>query len=542
MRSSREKLVFVAIGGIALYGGFQLLRAPKAPEAEVAESAIVWQLPDETTPHPPAAGAESPEDISGGIEIAETASANEKQDEPAREPVTVRASTSLAESSPANLPVESEEATELDLSADLSISGSDEIQIRDLPEQTEPGLPVSTDASPSLSPNVTSLPQSSGQLEATPEWVIPPAMGTPASAPANTSVSTTVGTLSNGPATPSLSVAASLFVPKVNNSPTDSAGSPQAEDGIASAPSEMPAGLRRYSPTASVELAAREHLEYGKSLARRGAVFAAREEYLHALRLVCESGDRQSGTRDYTIRLARGLKALDEAEDFFAMSAEEQLRTDLTQVMQSHETRLISAEQAKSFSAISAMQVYCQFAAEQISESVGASMVAGETLHAMGKLMIAATRLNQGAESMHLPKSMVMYQAALSANPQDYRSANELGVLMAESGQWQTARDLFARSLLIHKTAEAWQNIAHVHETLGEADYARRAREAYESMNRNGTADTSLEWASASQFEKNGLMVDVPPQAEKVPHTAMEQVPSAQPERRGILESVRKWF
>ncbi len=511
MKSSREKLAFVAIGGIALYGGFQLLKGPNQTAARVADSTIVWQLPEEAEARTPVIAEPASDDSTSTPDLGENASIEtpkqnpqrEPEREPAREPVTVRASTSLAQSSPATLPPVPEAETELDLA---------ESEIQDLPETESPvstgaestgAVPTGELPAPVLTLNVAPSPQVPEPAATEPALASPPAINTAIRVPEREKSSFKI--------------------------PVNTAAEPETA---------MP---QQFSPTESAESAAGEHLEYGKSLARRGAIFAAREEYLHALRLICESGDRQSGTREFTTRLARGLKALAEAEDFFRMSAEEQLRMDLSQVLQSHETRLIAKEQASSLTAIQAMQMYCEFAVEQISQGVGTSVVAGETLHAMGKLMIAASRLNQGGESMHLPKAMVMYQAAMAANPRDYRSANELGVLMAEAGQWRAARDVFAKSLLIHKTSEAWLNIARVHEMLGEKDYARRAQEEYEAMSQKGNPETILEWASASQFDNNGMRVEVP-SAESAPRTAMEPARKEPSAPRGILESVRKWF
>lgn len=515
MKSSREKLAFVAIGGIALYGGFQLLKGPNQTAARVADSTIVWQLPEEAEARIPVIAEPASDDSTSTPDLDEKASIEtpknperEPEQEPVREPVTVRASTSLAQSSPATLPPVPEAEPE------LVLSGS---EIQDLPETESPAstTAASTSAVSTGAVSTGELPAPVLTLNVAPSPQVPePAATEPV--------------LASPPA-----ISTATRVPEMEKSsfkvPENTAAVPETA---------MP---RTFSPTESAESAASEHLEYGKSLARRGAIFAAREEYLHALRLICESGDRQSGTREFTTRLARGLKALAEAEDFFRMSAEEQLRMDLSQVLQSHETRLIAMEQASSLTAIQAMQMYCEFAVEQISQAVGSSVVAGETLHAMGKLMIAASRLNQGGESMHLPKAMVMYQAAMAANPRDYRSANELGVLMAEAGQWRAARDVFARSLLIHKTSEAWLNIARVHEMLGEKDYARRAQEEYEAMSQKGNPETILEWASASQFDNNGMRVEVP-SAESAPRTAMEPDRKEPSAPRGILESVRKWF
>ena len=96
-----------------------------------------------------------------------------------------------------------------------------------------------------------------------------------------------------------------------------------------------------------VEQRAAEHLEYGKSLARRGSTFAAREEFIQSLRLVAEARDAEQKSRQYTSELAAGLQALTEANDFLRLDARQQLSIDLTSIISVHSTRIIDQADAR---------------------------------------------------------------------------------------------------------------------------------------------------------------------------------------------------
>ncbi len=211
-----------------------------------------------------------------------------------------------------------------------------------------------------------------------------------------------------------------------------------------------PTGPASSEPAASdsslvVEQRAREHMNYGNSLARRGATFAAREEFIQALQLIADARDFQDQTRQYTSSLAEGLRALHESDDFVTLGAEQQLNLELAPIVAMHSSDVISEQDARGLRPVQALQAYYQYASEKISHAVGYSRVAGETLHALGKLMLATASYDAAGKPVDKAKAMVMFQAALVACPDEYRSANELGVLMARNGKWDRAVSVHAQ-------------------------------------------------------------------------------------------------
>ena len=293
--------------------------------------------------------------------------------------------------------------------------------------------------------------------------------------------------------------------------------------------------------SAVVEQRALEHLEYGRSLARRGATFAAREEFIQALRLIAESYDMQSQTRDYTAQLADGLRALNEADDFVMVNAERQLNIDVAEVVATHDSKVLSKSAVGNMSPISAMQMYFHYSTEKITGAVGQSMAAAEVLHAMGKLLQTSSQYDATGKPMDRAKAMVMFQVALSADPTDYRSANELGVLLAQNGKWELAKELFAKSLTINQSPESWMNLARAHEQLGEREHARQANAEYERMAATPRGSTSMEWVSAQQFESDGLMSEATI-APEVPKTARQEPVESDSQGNNIFGRLKKLF
>jgi tetratricopeptide (TPR) repeat protein len=295
-----------------------------------------------------------------------------------------------------------------------------------------------------------------------------------------------------------------------------------------------------------VEKRAGEHLNYGMSLARRGATFAAREEFVEALRLIADSRDMQFQSRESTESLADGLRALNEADDFVMASAEQQLNMDLAPIVAMHESKVFTTAEANKLSSIQALQAYYQYANHKISHGVGNSLVAAETLHAMGKLLMSQARHDAAGKPIDQAKAIVMFQAALSANPDDYRSANELGVLMARSEKWNEARELFTRSLLSQQSAEAWMNLSRTHQQLGQTDLAQRAANEYQLLVDGGSAGDMtnvMEWVSADQFESNSATPELINDVRKT-RTA-QSVPEESESsgtRKGVFGNVKKWF
>ena len=224
----------------------------------------------------------------------------------------------------------------------------------------------------------------------------------------------------------------------------------------------------------SVAQEAVHHIEYGKSLSRRGASFGARQKFFAALGVIARGNDVQSGGNGYTVALGRANRALREAQDFAVRNAEIHVAINVAEILETHQTRVISAHEAEIMTPVEAMQRYFTFAHQQLSFAVGRNAVAAETLYCLGKLHTVLAKHHP--ETLDIAKAIVFHRAAISSDARNARSYNELGTLLAHSGQLSEAEDMFKKSLQIQPVAETWQNLAKTHSRQGEEQLAQLAR------------------------------------------------------------------
>ena len=222
-------------------------------------------------------------------------------------------------------------------------------------------------------------------------------------------------------------------------------------------------------------LKAVHHIEYGKSLARRSATEAAGQEFLGALRILAESNDMASGTGAYMGALRSGLQALKEAGDFKGDDAQRQISLNVSSVIEGHETKIISAREAKSMTAASATRRYLEFAGIQLGTCGGQNPVSAEALYCLGKMRTISAQSDPDPESKDLYEAIIFQHAALTADPRNHRSANELGVLLARTGQLAAAETYLKNSLQLKQTPHGWANLAKVHQRKGTPEDQRLA-------------------------------------------------------------------
>ena len=256
---------------------------------------------------------------------------------------------------------------------------------------------------------------------------------------------------------------------------------------------------------ATAQLAS-NHINYGKTLARKGATFSARNEFVNALMVVSQSFDMQAGCKDYTEALARGMRVLDEADDFFPDNGLSNIQTDVSAIVDTHLSRLLTKEQAAKLTRAEVLQTYYSYARSQLQRGCGTGQnwVASEAFYSLGRLHDLLGQANLASQSKDYAKSIVLHYSAMDACSSNFASANELAVLLATSGQLREARELLVRSVTINPQAESWQNLATVHDRIGEADMAALARNEAEMI--RGSAEQSsssrvIRWVDSLELE-----------------------------------------
>ncbi len=226
------------------------------------------------------------------------------------------------------------------------------------------------------------------------------------------------------------------------------------------------------------------HTRRGFELGGRNAFFAARAQFILALRLLAQGLDADHGTGRYSRALAEGLDAIQEADDFIPRGGRIEADLDLPVLVRGHRTVALTQEQVETLTPMLAMKAYFTYAQEQLSAAVAHEVAGSMALHGLGKLHAAIAR----DPAIHLtapePKAVAFFQAALLVYPQNLMAANDLGVLLARSGNWDGARRVLEHAVATNPHSVSWRNLERVYEQLGNAPMARHARQMAQAVTR----------------------------------------------------------
>ncbi|MBN2578908.1 MAG: tetratricopeptide repeat protein [Pirellulales bacterium] len=217
-------------------------------------------------------------------------------------------------------------------------------------------------------------------------------------------------------------------------------------------------------------------IRHGFELAGRGAYFAARAEFITALRLVAQGLDTEEKTTAHGKALAAGLTALKEAEDFLPHGAKLEADLDLPVLIGGHGTPALKNRDMASLTPLTALKTYLTFAQRQLAVAAGRETAGAMALHALGKLHEALAEKKTTEIQAASAKAVAFYQAALTVCPQNFMTANELGVLLAKNGNYAEAQVWLEHSTALCRSETAWSNLVVVYERLNRPDLAERAR------------------------------------------------------------------
>ncbi len=285
-----------------------------------------------------------------------------------------------------------------------------------------------------------------------------------------------------------------------------------------------------------------DHIEYGKSLARRGATFGAQQEFLAALRLVAQTIDNQMSTRESTDRLFVALLALKESDDFYYAQAENNGRVDVATIALHHQSKILNSQQLSAISPMEAMQAYYDFVQLQLVACSGHTVVAGEALYCLGKLYNMNANSAVGGSRLDNAKAIVFHGAALQCDSRNYKSANELGVLFSKSGRFDLAKKLLLQSLRIRPLPKVWENLAFVHQQLGEPELAQRAEAEYQQLLDAPSAPQTarIQWVSPEKFAEQSAEPVELRTAAREDLSDEKQTTAAEPS--SFKKALNRWF
>ncbi len=318
--------------------------------------------------------------------------------------------------------------------------------------------------------------------------------------------------------------------------------------------SSMVKGRTSFAPTKirlseSAAQKAVHHIEYGKSLTRRGATYAARHEFFSALRVIAEANDASINGNEFSTALAKAIRAMKEAEDFNVPDSQSFAVLDVAETIEAHKTKLFTQVEARRMTPLSAMQQYYRYAGEQLDYAGGRNVVTAEALHCLGKLhSVISSQKPANSNNLDIAQAIVFHKSSLLSNSNNPASANELGVLMAKSGNLKEATSLFKRSLISQSTPQAWSNLAKTHQRMGEQDMAQMAQaEIAVAAQTTSIATAGIQWIDTPQFNAMAPLEFEPRVAQKAPPVALPQTKSDQTQEdekpeASIAQRIKNWF
>jgi len=281
-------------------------------------------------------------------------------------------------------------------------------------------------------------------------------------------------------------------------------GAPTSQEGgrVDTARQSASEALRRLPPrpltTEQLQAAAQQALalmERGKRLAEKQAYHSAESEFRTALNVIADTLDSaDDGQR--RLALDRALVAFDEAGEFHAMQMRRRQVT-VTNLVLAHETPVLQQVDCSNVRLRTAMEMYFEYAQEQLAVAMRDAPIGADAYFLLGKLHKSEADSRDG-RSLNAPIAMAFHQAAITVEPKHHLAANELGVMLAKHGQWQTAKQLLLQSVQVRPTVEAWVNLSKVHTHMAEHQFAQLALAQAQQM-------ASRRYSSAPQRASSDL-------------------------------------
>jgi tetratricopeptide (TPR) repeat protein len=207
-------------------------------------------------------------------------------------------------------------------------------------------------------------------------------------------------------------------------------------------------------------------VQRGFGLAQRGAMYAARTEFVQVLRRVAQAQDAAAGSNEHSRSLAAGLRALDEAEDFVPDGVQLEAELDVRTTASSHRTNILPPEPEEVLPS-TAVMLYHGYAQDQLKQAIAGEQAGSMALYGLGT--IYGRLAERKDDDVQLSRSaMTMYAAALGACPNNHLAANELGVLVCRNGQAEEAAALFMQAINFAPSAVAYHNLAIAQQRSGQ--------------------------------------------------------------------------
>ena len=294
---------------------------------------------------------------------------------------------------------------------------------------------------------------------------------------------------------------------------------------------------------------AAKHVNYGFALAARRAVFSAEAEFIRSLALIAESRDETTSTRQHTLALEAGWAAVDEANDFVPDDAQLRPELDVSMIIAGHRTpvmRGLSREALEACTVIRIQQEYYSFAQDRLLQAVGHHSDASQAFYALARLQDAVCKGPGGKPRASGPRSLLLLRLALITDEQNYKAANEIGVLLTRYGMLAEARLALIHSLSLSERPQSLYNLSVVLERLGDHQAAAELRSRSKDLNHGASLRASeiarnVYWTKPEEFDKETVYLASQAGALN-PSRANPRIHTAATTRRGAEKVGFNWF
>ncbi len=257
-----------------------------------------------------------------------------------------------------------------------------------------------------------------------------------------------------------------------------------------------------------------QQIRRGFGLANRGACYAARAEFVAALRMLAQALDAEHRTTNHSRSLSAALTAMKEAQDFLPTGGRFESDLEMPTLIASHRTPILKGAATENLVPLLALKAYFTFAQAQLAAAADREVAGSMALYALGKLHAVVSQRKTADLVAAESKAVVFYQAALLTCPQNHMAANDLGVLLAHGGYYPEARSALERSVSILPQSANLNNLAIVYQRLGQPAMADQARRQAESVRRGeierlrtrqASANGAVQWIDPKVFAEMGV-------------------------------------
>ena len=220
-----------------------------------------------------------------------------------------------------------------------------------------------------------------------------------------------------------------------------------------------------------------QQIRHGFELADRGAYFAAQAEFTAATAPDCPRIGQRRKHDDPQPGLECRIDGHERGPGLHPGRREARGELDLPPIVASHRTPVLKNVPPEQLQAMRALKQYLTFAQQQLALAAGEEVSASMALVALGKMHAALAGKPNPEIAAPEAKAIVFFQAAILVCPRNYMAANDLGVLLAHSGDCTGARRMLEHSVLVCRCSENLSNLSVVYRQVGEQRLAELAAE-----------------------------------------------------------------